>query len=157
MKKIAYKIIIILGSVFFCILLSILGYAFPVTKTIQKHALESGDQLMKEGNYPDVMSLKNTRLDNYTDALMINIASFTNSSSLSERVFANYRYDISDKGPIESLYYSRLGKEAIVSSYSRYWHGYIPFLKFMLFFTNYNGIRQINSILQIFLRVKSFQ
>lgn len=153
MKKIAYKIIIILGSVFFCILLSILGYAFPVTKTIQKHALESGDQLMKEGNYPDVMSLKNTRLDNYIDALMINIASFTNSSSLSERVFANYRYDISDKGPIESLYYSRLGKEAIVSSYSRYWHGYIPFLKFTLFFTNYNGIRQINSILQILIFV----
>lgn len=158
MKKSIYKIISVLGSVFFCILLSVLGYAFPVTETIQKHVIESGEQLIQEGYYPDIMALYNTRLDNFTDAIMINTASFTNSSPLLERVFANYRYDISDKGQIEDLYYSRLGEEADIPSYSRYWHGYVPFLKLMLFFTNYHGIRQINSIFQmlIFVLIISF-
>lgn len=151
MKSYIAKFIYAIWSICICILLSILGYLFPVTSTINKHVLESGEKMFREGVYPDILNTYNSELDNYTDALIINTTSYNGDEPLLEKVFSNYAYLVTGKNHVESLYYSHLDYKSDKSGYSRYWHGYVPFIKFLLLFTNLQGIRQLNSILQTLL------
>ncbi|MEW4411194.1 hypothetical protein [Clostridium sp. AN503] len=145
------KIKYVLTTVFICILLSVIGYALPTNTIFKQHVAKSAYILDGEGTYPKVLSLYNSQLDNFTDALMINIAAYDGGESLLTKLSSNYRYKTSQESSISWLLtaYSKHDEPISVAPYSRYWHGYIPFVKLALFFTTYQGIRQINAILQI--------
>lgn len=152
MRNHILKLIYVICSICICIMLSVLGYAFPVTDILDGHVKESGRRLIEEGQYPAILDMYNSQLDNYTDALIINTATYDGGEPLMQRVFSNYSYSVEGKNYVESLYYSHLS-DTVTSrrSYSRYWHGYVPFVKLLLVITNLQGIRHFNSILHILL------
>ena len=119
---------------------------------IRENINESAKELAKEGLYPQYGS-QFLRLDNFTDALMLNIAYTSDGTSPFLQTMKNPYAHVEEKDNIETLQIvstphsipptnepSRVGYEY----YGRYWHGYLLTLKPLLIFFNYNQIRLIN-------------
>lgn len=84
------------------------------------------------------------RLDNFTNALMLNMAGHGDSLGI-EGAFAGYKYVGQGRDQIENLGES-LGKQPEMGSskwghYARYWNGWTVVLKPLLLFLNLNQIR----------------
>lgn len=103
--------------------------------------------------YPKVLSnYSSTQLDDFTDAVILLTAGYDGEESVMEKAFANYRYVSGD--PCESLQtYGTGNTEIKKSNYARYWLGNLFFVKLLLLFFDYPGIRMFNQIMQLFLLV----
>ncbi|BBM17514.1 hypothetical protein G15_1159 [Enterococcus avium] len=121
------KIIKLLGGL---VILYVFGmtltYMIP-NKSINENVADSMEALNSEKEYPPVnlFDEKATRLDNFTDKIMIDKARGTKESSLTEGMFVN--------------------------GYPRYWHGYQIFLRPLLIVFNYSVIRQIYGLILVLL------
>ena len=141
MKKSIFNYIII----FLCAILGggILltsSYALPLSR-IDQHVQESLVIFQGEGDYPrETIKDDSTRRDNFTDALMLNIASYSSDKSLIEKAFGNYYVTTADDTAGGWLA-NRNVDERNEISYARYWHGYVVILKTLLQFMNYQEIR----------------
>lgn len=82
----------VMSVVIACIILSFAGYALPVTENLTRNVITSAKQLMEEGDYPRVMNINNSELDNFTDAVILNISSYHGEERLTEKIFANYQW-----------------------------------------------------------------
>lgn len=153
MRKKMLRIIIILAV---CIItgytLLTLVYCIPV-RQMSKNVYRSCEVFKNEGVSPILVNgYINTRLDNYTDGLMINNAICEGKGNPLIDAAANYHYIYESKFYMDSLLeYCNGNNEYEIESYSRYWHGYLIFLKPLLCLTDYDGYRVINSIFQIVL------
>ena len=133
------------STIFLCAVLAgsiflVMAYALPLTR-IEQHVQESLAVLEEEGDYPrDIPKDESTRRDNFTDALMLNIASYRSDKGLIEKAFGNYFITTSDDKSVEWLA-NRNAEEKNETSYARYWHGYAAMLKILLQFLNYQEIR----------------
>lgn len=118
-------------------------YALPL-KSIDEHVEESVVVLVQEGDYPaETPGMVETLRDNYTDALMLNMASYNNRDySLIRKAFGNYKKRSSDKSVVNWLQ-RRNEKNCKSISYARYWHGYLVPLKILLEIFNYQQIRSL--------------
>ncbi|OJG86654.1 hypothetical protein RV13_GL000300 [Enterococcus raffinosus] len=103
-----------------------LTYMIP-SKSINENVADSMAALNKEKEYPSVnlFDEKATRLDNFTDKIMIDKARGTKESSIKQGMFVN--------------------------GYPRYWHGYQIFLRPLLIVFNYSVIRQIYGLILVLL------
>lgn len=149
-------IFIILISIF--ILLLTLVSMIP-SKLIRKNVENSLETLKKEGNFPKIKYGINYKLDNYTDALMINTAySVDSEEPLKSALLARRNYqgnrkeeltliDIDSESTIENLEYTLKEENTQYCEYSRYWHGYLIFLRPLLLFMDYAKIRILLIIL----------
>ena len=73
------------------------AYALP-QRSIDKHVEESVAVLTEEGNYPvETPGILGTMRDNYTDAIMLNMASYDSKYPLLQKAFGNYKKRNSDK------------------------------------------------------------
>lgn len=149
MKKIALNTLkcfaIFLASSLVAVLLLFAVYSIPVEK-LTKHARESCDILLQEGSYKKFFKNESYQLDNFTDSVMINEAVYKYEGSNIGASMLNYIGGFDVDGLNNYLNGSNYSY-----SYSRYWHGYLIFLKPLLLLFNINGIRIINLILQILL------
>lgn len=95
-------------------------------------------------------SFDNYAIDSFTDALMLNNASFLGRDALYDALM-NPRVEYG-KGHEENLYIS-LQKSNLVGAtvfeYPRYWHGYLIFLKPLLVFFDLQSIWYINLAFQL--------
>lgn len=123
MKKV-FKLFLILITIY--VLGMVLAFSLP-NKHIEKNVNSSVTIFGAEGLYPILNSSdsKATKLDNFTDRLMIN------------------RSIGIDKNPIISA--------MSMANYARYWHGYQVFLRPLLFLVNYAVIRQLYGFILILL------
>lgn len=140
MKKIIFNcvILLILAIAMGAILISVANY-LPIN---QENRQESLSQLSTEGYFPEVPSMAGgygnfhsmnpTTLELATDNLMIKMA----------------LYDDEESGLIQAF---RCFSTQFQEEYSRYWHGYVVVLRFLLLFFNYYEIRIINGISQTLL------
>ncbi len=132
---------IILG---FLLLLAV--YGLP-TAPMEKNLAESAEVFLREGSYPvtDILGA-DTRLDNYTDALMLLTAAYSGDESLTDRALKAYRYTTAaNEDPVLVLTAHYMdGKEVSAVSYERYWHGYLLLLKPLLLLFDYSEIRLVN-------------
>lgn len=131
------------------LLLLILVYFLP-TAPMEAHMAESVETFRREGTYPvtDIMGV-DTRLDNYTDALMLLSAAYPGVESILEKALKVYRYtDAFDTDPTLTLiaHYGD-GMPAETIAYERYWHGYLLTLKPALSVLNYGQIRLFNALM----------
>ena len=118
------------------------AYALP-QRSIDKHVEESVAVLAEEGNYPvETPGILGTMRDNYTDAIMLNMASYDSKYPLLQKAFGNYKKRNSDKYAVTWLEH-RNDKDAKSVSYARYWHGYLVPLKLLLEVFNYQQIRSL--------------
>lgn len=129
-----------------------LAFLIP-DKLIYEHGAESVEIFTGEGLYPFVGNTPAEELDNWTDSLMIHTACYQKEdASALERAVAAYRPVYQDADPITSF---RMDVKGIdngmeITSYARYWHGYLVFLRPLLFFMDYQGIRALTNLGVVF-------
>ena len=151
MKKyvISYFLIIIIACVLGTIVCKI------PTKYAQKNIIESVGVFEEEWTDPLAKFGYNAVKDNFSDAIMFNIIYSVDS----EKPFLSFIHcknqiipdNVTDLGnSVKSLIALTKGEFTYIYNYSRYWHGYIIFVKCLLLFFSYNTIRIIlNSIIII--------
>lgn len=139
-------------------------YLFP-TARMKAHVLRSSGIQVQEKNYPNQLWGPGSQLDGYTDSIMLREAIYDGSESIIFKAMSVPRKEFDwekiqqDNSSLNLL--PRPVKELIadaknipsqsVTTYSRYWHGYLVLLKPLLCVLNYGQIRLLNMILQIFL------
>lgn len=109
------------------------------------------DVLKNEGRYPLLIEgYKSTRLDNYTDAIMILTALYEDEEkNIAEKAMGNYRVIYDNMNPVEMLTsYLEGNVSDDVIDYPRYWHGYLAVIKPVLLLFDYTDIRVFNMIIQ---------
>lgn len=123
--------------------------------SVRENIVESYLILSSEGYSKEIVSgVFITRLDNFTDAWMINLCHPDSTVSKVENTFRDTYYNgplTNPMGvyPIPSLL---IGTDASPSpvtilQYPRYWHGYLSTLKPILTILNYSQIRILNFVL----------
>ena len=107
--------------------------------------------LCSEGIGSDVLSIKGSTLDIYTDGLMINMA-YTSAGSLKGTLLASTMQGETEDAlaPIHE-YLEGASDEKETWNYTRYWHGYQIFLKPLLVIMSLTKIRALNMVLQLSL------
>lgn len=130
-----------------------LSYSIP-TSSIKAHVSNSISLLSKEGLHPTVnLVFKKTKLDNFTDMLMLNMAinpangNYLSASLNNKLVQVPPKIPGSDIDQLASLKKEVGDNYSNVISYARYWHGYQIFLKPALQILTYSQIRILNMIL----------
>lgn len=119
-----------------------------------------------EGTYPSFgLPWRKIVLDNYTEAIMINTAYFTNSDKPIESALTNKRYAGAENpiNQIENLEKMSKGLQGKEYGYERYWHGYLVYLRPFMAIISYSFLRIVLSfvlyglfVLFIFLLWKKF-
>ena len=129
-----------------------LAFLIP-DKLIYEHSAESVEIFTGEGLYPFVGNTPAEELDNWTDSLMLHTACYQKEdASALECAVDAYRPVYQDADPITSF---RMDVKGIddgmeITSYARYWHGYLVFLRPLLFFMDYRGIRALINLGVVF-------
>lgn len=141
---------ILIASIFIGFTLMTLVYMLP-TDLMSKHVKKSIEIQMTEGDYPSLIkTVRTTRLDNFTDSLMLQNAIYDGKEGVILKSMDVYHYNFKDVEPTMSLIKEVSGEEPDnISSYTRYWHGYLVFLKPLLLLDDYAKVRLINMFLQI--------
>jgi len=149
---------------FFILVLSLFIVNLIPREYIQDNVRESVQVFINEGYFPQVKFTNKYLLDNYTDALMLNTAYSIDSQKPIESSILmrrNYRPNanlkLEDVGnqdkPINYLIENLNETNLTYSEYSRYWHGYMIYLRPLLVLFNYSQIRIIFTTIIIFLSI----
>lgn len=113
---------------------------------LKNNLSRSINELKKEGIYPTIgFPWRKIILDNFTNALMINVAYSIDNKKPFFSAMNNIFYDNkTDKNNqilnLEELYQK---KDIRPVNYFRYWHGYLIYLRSLLVFFSYSEIRVI--------------
>ena len=151
MIKSTLKIILILITGIVAGTLLLMGSFLLPAEVIEKNIKKSDNIFVNESTYETVFpDYASTQIDNFTDSLMLQNASYIGDESIVDKSMNIYRY-LNDSDARISLLFQLRHKNVEVSSYDRYWHGYLVILKPMLMILNYNDLRILNSTLQIML------
>ena len=122
-------------------------YVLP-TERVCLHVRESGETLEQEGDYYQLLQGdESTKLDNYTDAIMLLSAAYDGEEDIIEKAANSYRVFVKNQSKAVSCQNCGLPlkeSQRNLHSYSRYWHGYMVILKPLLLFLNLTEIRQLN-------------
>lgn len=150
MKKIIKMVMILCVGIFVGTIL-MLGVNLLPNSIMEKHLKQSAIVMEKETDYYETVPGKiSSRLDNFTDSIMLVSSVYKADTGLVDRAMNVYRVIYEDKSPAESLISYVNGEEGFKNiSYARYWHGYQVILKPLLIFFNYQEIRYINMFVQI--------
>ena len=150
LKNSGLTIAVFLAAVLFGFLALTVIYAMP-TGRVQANVRISAEDLQEDGLYRQMVAGKETtKLDNFTDALMMLTASYGGDEGIIDKVVNNYETRLKDGDLIESCKVSGLDVEEGTTkrhAYARYWHGYVVILKPLLAFFELNEIRDLNLFL----------
>lgn len=141
-----FLVLFLMGIIGYSLLVA--AYSLPTNKIEQK-VKESSVYFEKSGR--NLMNTKSSTLDNFTDSLMLLIAAHECENSAWTAAIDCANYEMEDTGPEGSLVaiYGNDETPDLESTYGRYWHGYLIFLKPLLVFFNYGEIRSILCFLQL--------
>lgn len=140
----------------------IISFLIPTANLAEK--MESTVKLFKEeGEHPYIIPGCNSRLDNYTDSIMILSSVYNGKENILDKTLLIFRENAVEDGkilsPLESLimhfddeFYDD-NIEWSTTTYSRYWHGYITILRPVLLLLGYPVFRVLNLIIQSILSI----
>ncbi len=130
------------------------AYMLP-TEPMRENVARSSSLFDLEGTYPElVKGYSYTRLDNFTDSIMLGAAIYDGEEPLTEQAMQNFHIDSMELPPVLALtnYANQVtAYEYYKVAYGRYWHGYLVPLKLLLLVFDYGDIRILNFFLQNFL------
>lgn len=136
------------GGVLIGTLLMIAVYAIPA-ESVRENVRASVRTLADEGlRYEVIDGYHASRLDDFTDAIMLGNAVLTTDNPVESAMTAR-RFAGGD--PIATLTRYLDGEDVPTESYARYWHGYLVVLKPLLTVMNLNSIRVLNMYVQLAL------
>mgnify|MGYP003098497412 CR=1 FL=1 len=149
MKKTILKgAAMLLGGVLLGTLLMIAAYAIP-SETVWENVRVSAQTLANEGlRYEAIDGYHASRLDDFTDAIMIGNAVLTTEDPVESAMTARH---FAGGETIGTLMRYLDGEDVPTESYARYWHGYLAALKPLLMVMNLNSIRVLNMYAQLAL------
>ena len=145
-------VVIILLSWIIGWLVLTLVYSIPVTK-IKENVRKSVDIFQTEKTY---YAPAGNALDNWTDSVMLLTAAHENTQNSFVASLYNFcDYISGEVTPDEALVsiYSNNSLEVGGWNYERYWHGYLLFVKPLLYFMSYSQIRAVISMCVLLLFV----
>ena len=139
-------------------------YLLP-TARMKVHVLKSSGIQVQEKTYPNPLWGPGGQLDGSTDSLMLREAIYDGPESIIFKAMSVPRKEFEGEeirrdgsslhlfpSPEKELIADAKNLPSLsVTTYSRYWHGYLVLLKPLLCVLNYGQIRLLNMILQIFL------
>ena len=120
---------------------------------MEENLAASAATFQSEGTYPVLFSWCTSQLDNYTDAIILQNAAHDSGESALTQAMAVQRHGIEGLDPAQSLvaHYAEGQEFDSEEPYYQYWHGYLLYAKPLLMLTDYNGIRTINTVVQLIL------
>lgn len=130
-------------------------YALPI-EPIQENVLEAANIIETEESHPELIyGHQDTMLDNLTDSIMMGTARYEGTESIFQKALLANRKTVNGMMDSEILAAEVSGEalEGSVSSYGRYWHGYLLYLKPLLLVLNYGQIRYLIGFIQFALFV----
>lgn len=120
---------------------------FIPSNNIKSNVLQSTKLIEEEGIKHKICNFFLFRLDNFTDALMMNIAAgVDNKHPVSSAMKTTYHLEEGGRINILEANYQLCNNQydhLIPVDYERYWHGYLVLLRPLLTLTDYQGIRII--------------
>lgn len=128
-------------------------FCIPVD-SIDQNAAKSALTIQKEGTYHSISPWFHSLLDNWTDSIILmEAAKAPDTTALDAAVNAFHGAVDENATPAENLtaHYIDGAPYTTFVEYCRYWHGYLVILKPLLCFLDYNAIRILNGIVQVFL------
>lgn len=140
--KISFTYLVLLAIFIFSLFITCKIPSSVLTNNIEK----SIETFKKEGIYPSFgLPFRKIVLDNFTDSLMLNTAYTVDSKDAFKSAMINLRYNnkIDSANQILSLEKALTGVNAEKVGYERYWHGYLVYLRPLLIFLPYAGIRTV--------------
>ena len=158
-KKYFLALITLIFAMFIGSLALVLVYSLP-SNLIQSNVKDSLTIYREEMEYFRwAPSYAGTQSDNWTDTLMLSIASYSPPTQgvyafkdIIEDSLLNPHYKSKDTdSPVVSLFQLFWGGETYRQEYSRYWHGYLILLKPLLTILTMSDIRMCNMIIQLLL------
>lgn len=154
-KEFIRMVSILAGAILVGALALIVIYAFP-TGRFKDNVAKSSYIFDIEEAYPEAIpGYAFTRLDNFTDSIMLGIAMYNGDEDIGEKAMANYRMVSDELGIVKSTthYANDVKEEFYRQSYERYWHGYLVILKPLLAFFTYGEIRILNGLFQLTMSI----
>lgn len=155
-KNVSKNVLLMVGLVIVSALVGLLlisfTYSLP-TNVIQSNIVSSAETLKNEPTYLDLYDWCTSRLDNFTDSIILANAAHNTDESNIMQASKIQRISIDDMNPHEAFvaHYAEGENVDSVVSYSRYWHGYLIVLKSLLLCADYSVIRIINFAVQFLL------
>lgn len=155
MKKNIYSLLLTYLLLLLTFTLLMLGtYTLP-SSLIADNVIASAQQLQHEGQAAHLINSRLGRLDNYTDALMLNLAISSDTKHPLRSAMLNPYYDNDDEDVAKSVNTERVahGQTNGLEKrfYGRYWQGYLVTLKPMLILFSLHGLRIVNCLLMLLL------
>lgn len=117
---------------------------------LKKNLYRSILELKKEGIYPTIgLPWRKIVVDNFTNALMLNVTYSINEKKPFSSSMNNFFYDSKEDKNNQILNLERLYQKQGINpvNYFRYWHGYLIFLRPLLVFFSYREIKIILTII----------
>ena len=153
-KIMVRMVCMILVSAFLGLIMLCGIYALPVEGRVFQNAQASAKTFEKEQEpfswaYGNVSGL----LDNVTDSIMIRKAIFPGTEDILMAALQNPGYTYMQTNPVKALL-KELNHEnegLTTENYGRYWHGYLLYLKPLLFWGTVGQIRMLNGMIQLLL------
>ena len=158
-KRIRNVLIILLGSVAAGALLLVLAYCLPV-ESARAHVEESLYEMLEVAEDPDGNELRKKIIgfkDNFTDCLMVqNALERVEGKNPWEHAMYAYHYDLGNESTWmteKSLAaFLRQGSDGMyLREYSRYWHGYLVYLKPLLICMSWRNVETLLLVFQVLL------
>ncbi len=141
-KTIRTACLILCVSILAGYLLLALCYALPFHENSSRHQ-ETALILQEEGVYPED-TFSGRHQDNWSDSYAILIAAYEGPENAFEKA-SNAYFMQNSRNPYDWLS-GTVTDPPHRSSYSRYWHGYLLFLRPLMSFLNIRQIRHVNSV-----------
>lgn len=142
----------VLAAILVGALLLTIVYCIP-TGRMEDHLAQSAAVFHEEGVMPQLFSWCTSFLDNYTDAIMLSNAAHSGTASAMVQAMTAARNQIEGMDPAASVaahYVEGVPFDQEIPYY-QYWHGYLLFIKPLLFLTTYQNIRILNAVFQLAL------
>lgn len=136
-------------------LLNVAAFLLP-QEPIHRNIVDSVASFKKEGTFPQlIQNYRGSILDNNSDAWVLLMCDYSGDENVFEKAMGGYynTYSVKNSGAIGTDNLQVLDMENPVgsASYARYWHGWLFFIRFLLLFFDYSGIRAINMFLQFIM------
>ncbi len=123
---------------------------FLPAEPMDRNLARSADIFQATGKFPNLHTWCSSRLDNYSDAIMLLMAGNVSAEHPTEYAMISYHPVMGEFDPVQifTKHYIDGEKYEGYEAYSRYWHGYGVIYRLLLLFLDYHRIRLVNMMLQ---------
>lgn len=148
-----FKHMLIPAVAVLCFILSVIAYTLPM-ENVRNNIKASLSDFSRYETYPRIYDrYLSSRLDNWTDAIMLMISSYNDDTSAVENAAASRYYRLDGGNPTKNIVmlYGPDADKLELGEYVRYWNGYNIVLRTLLEFFTYSDIKMLNTFVQLLL------